>query len=418
MHQSLLAIVQDNREFAGSSFDSFVNHSVELLSIIKERSEDAKMIHHFLSSFLAQLLYALNLPVLKFKDLSFDQMKDVMVSILDSPVIQKNLGTFRREKPQKTVVPQTPELLPKDRDAQFVSRIHHFIAECCGHIQSCSPALFSHQPLDTLMPMLSKNIFEKVQTIQHLRGVLADLYIRIRKDDCSSKDSIMKRDIESLAADTFACLENQFSGHEPDFADLVSLIPPDDLTKFRASELSPFECVTAELQKVCENQRLVEPFLLLADSILADFASGRQPFVPCSTEFNHFLARIEAMQKAAESLTPREAHPLVFKLITKYVRLVRSCVLALSSVSFAEAFSKERDEVSGLISMRTELSAKIEQLQKDLAERDGVLSDLRREFAAFISASRDQADEHRRQLVAVHEREIQAILQCYRQGDF
>jgi hypothetical protein len=79
MHQSLLAIVQDNREFADSSFDSFVNHSVELLSIIKDPSEDAKMIHHFLSSFIGQLLYALNLPVLKFKDLSFDQMKDVMV---------------------------------------------------------------------------------------------------------------------------------------------------------------------------------------------------------------------------------------------------------------------------------------------------------------------------------------------------
>jgi hypothetical protein len=339
-----------------------------------------------------------------------------MVSILESPLIQKNLGTFRREKPQKTVVPETHEISTKDVDVQFVSRLHNFIAECCGHIQSCSPTLFSRQPLNKLMPMLSNNIFEKVQRIQHLRGVLADLYIRVRKDDRASKDSIMKRDIESLAADTFACLEIQLSDKEPDFADLVSLIPPDDLIKFRALELTPFECVAAELQKVCDNQRLVEPFLRLADLVLDDLARGQRPFVPCSPEFDHFLATIEAMRKAAESLTPHEAHPLVFGLITKYVRLVRSCGLTLSSVSFAEAFSKEREEVSELISMRTQLSAKIDELQKDLAERDGVLSDLRREFAAFLGASRDQGDERRRRLVAIHEREVRTVLQCFAQG--
>jgi hypothetical protein len=407
--KELAAIVGVDSDVIGSSFDELMQNLSQLLAKGQQEAEATRAMRHFLGSFLSQLLYALHLPVIKMKDLTFAEMREVMKSIIDCPKIQQSLGAFQQQ-PSPRRSPPPAQISTKDADAQFVLKIHNYIAECCGHIESSSSVPFLHFPLDKLMATLSKLILEKMDYIKNLRGLLADILIRIRRGDRGKKELLMKRDLESLAADLFSSLDGRLSTSGADIQELMSLIPPSDRDSV---DRSAFDCIKSQLQKTWTTRDLAEPFLALADSLLEDISPTRGGFVPMSPYFDHFINTLDAMKKFVTRLAKEPVHAFVSDIITKCVAIFSSCAFSLSSVSFAEAYSKDRERLADLISTRTELLARIDAMQLQIVQSDRLVSDLRAQFAAFVRASRAEQEGHRKQLAEFHEREMRTVVEYY-----
>jgi hypothetical protein len=402
-----------------SSFEILTKSIHSLLARSKEDSRSLGGFREFLASFLSQLLFAFQMPAVKFKGVALLDMKNVMVSILDSPIIQKRIGTGHSPRSLSLRVSRTsptPIISSKDADAQFVLKIHGYIAECCAQLQASSMVSFLHLPFDKLMATLTKLIHERGELVLNLRGIIADVMIRISKRHKGQKESLMKRDIESLARELFSEIETMIASSKTDLSPLTSLIHPVSGEEYESQRLSPFESLKTELQRFAAGQASVEPFIAIIDSLVEDLSKSRTAFVPLSPYFTHFIARIEDMRRVVRKLSPRETHPLLFDLITKTAMVITACSVNLSAVSFMETFIQGEEQLADAISARIEMSEKVHELEAALAVRNQDLVDVKTQFSAFVTANKAQNEEYRKRVAEFHEKEISTIVDYYREN--
>jgi hypothetical protein len=402
------------------SFDLLTASIANLVVRVREDSQVLESFREFLASFLSQIVFAVDLPVIKFNGFSLVKMKSVMISILDSPEIQRKLGrspSGRPVSPRAVSHPPQREIIStKDADTQFALKIHNFLAESCGQLNSSPLVTFMHFPIDKLMATLTKSIYEKLDLTLNLRGLIADALIRVSKRPRAQKEAVMKLEVETLARELFSQLENQMS-LKGDLTSLKCLIHPLDQEQYEFRGMSPFDCIKAELQRIAGAQAAVAPFVALLDSLITDLSKSRNAFLPLSPYFSHFIGVLDDIKQIAKKLTPQDSHPLVFDLITKSTVIIIACGAGLSSVSFTQSFTEAEEKLSDLISTRLELSDKIRQLETTLAIKDHDLAELRTRFAAFATGNKAQSEDQRKRLADFHAQEVTAIIDYYSQSD-
>lgn len=82
----------DDVEDTENTYPKLKERIQNLLNLHDTKEKDRKSFKSFLSSFLSQVLHALRLPQIRFRDATEQQLKNVMISILDSSEIQRNLS--------------------------------------------------------------------------------------------------------------------------------------------------------------------------------------------------------------------------------------------------------------------------------------------------------------------------------------
>ena len=432
--RSRIAMITGNQpDVTRVSFEDISENISELLAESERNAELREAFRRFLCSFLAQLRYALKLPQMKLMNLTNDELKDVMTAILDCPPIQKGLGRYKeRASSSLSPIKQTEDDSPKqvtrysplsarEPDNQFVLKVHNYLAECCGQLQGATPATFLHLPVDKLMENVTKFIFEKNDYVRNLRGLIADIAIRVSGPDIGQKEVLMRRDLAVLAKDIFGCLDPPVAQSEMEISekipDLIALIPPEDMQQFQAMHLKPFECVQAELQKMSNTFQLLEPLLTLTNS-LSEEISTNGSFVPLSPSFNRYLDHIENMRRAAVRLSPQEVHPVVYPFVNKAVMLINLCATTMSSMSFAESYANDQERLAELITNRQENDIKIKDLTNQITEHVKEIQTIKTRFHAFVEASRKLADERIAKLRELHQQEITAIMDHYCKSEF
>lgn len=417
-----------------TSFEEISNNVSEILAESEKKAELWATFRKFFCSFLSQLRYALKLPPMKLMHLSDDELKDVMTAILDCPPIQKGLGRYKERastslEPMKLSeefgspkpVTRYSPLSTKDADPQFVFKVHNFLAECCGQLQGCSPSGFMHVPVEKLMTNVNKLIFEKNDFVKNLRGLLADIAIRVNGPDIGQKEALMKRDLPILAKDIFSGLDPPVLVRDGEISEkipeLVSLIPPQDMQQFRALELKPLDCVEAELNKISTTFGLVEPLLTLIDGLAEDI-SANGSFAPLSPNFRRYLDQIENIRRASVRLSPQEVHPCVYPFINKAVSLITLLSATVSSMSIAESYANDQQNLTDLILNRQENDMKIRDLTAQIAEQSKEYQQLQTRFRAFVEASRKMAEVRHERMREIHQKEIAVIVDHYCQSEF
>jgi hypothetical protein len=79
-----------------NSFECLSHGITDLVARSRHEFQSYSGFREFLTSFLSELLNACRLPEVELKNIPLLEMKNVMVAILDSPLIQERLGTSRR----------------------------------------------------------------------------------------------------------------------------------------------------------------------------------------------------------------------------------------------------------------------------------------------------------------------------------
>ncbi|OHS93237.1 hypothetical protein TRFO_40475 [Tritrichomonas foetus] len=439
---------------ADVNFEMLTENILDLLNESETNFQKLLGFRKFLTSFLAQMLYALRLQQPKFKDITDEQLKDVMTTILDSPQIQRNLMSSSpsstatsalniptistpqinsnisnsvsniNETPktlrsiQSGRIPtQRPQSLNKDYDVQFTLRMHAYLSDCCAQLKGVTPVQFIHTPIEKIMQDITKTIYENNENLLNYKGLVADIYLRLVNNRKNSKEALMKASIGDIAHGIFSSLEELIKSNERNITErietIVNMIHDEDKKQFSAMKLKPLQMIHAEIEKLQKTNDVILPIVQILEEIEKDLDKSRIGFVPVSPHFKHYLESIEKLRRETIRLTEHETQPTVYLITNRMIPLIDGFSNALSALATNEILNDSQMNAFDAIIQRKELDDQIQKLQRQIKEKNNEINRIRDAFNSYLEANKKKCDDQIHMLSEIHQNEISQIIEFY-----